>query len=305
MTKRLLDIALSMVAILVLLPLFILISIVIKLTSPGPVIYRQTRIGYGGRPFTIYKFRSMHVNRSPVCITLSNDARITHMGRLLRNTKLDELPQLWNILKGDMSFVGPRPDVPGYSDKLTGTGRLLWTVRPGLTGLDSVIYRNEAAILDCQPFPQEYYDNILWPQKVGINVYYVKNQSFYVDLIIMLATVVGRNIWLKYLLLKTKNAEIIRLQSHFPKLIQKSTPNFYDISRPCKFSPPVKTGMALYSLMPVQRNWMYSKGKGTVSEKLDLLIQKYEFVSLGEAGKRIVSEELPACSFTENHCAAI
>ena len=131
----------------------------------------------------------MKVNKLNVSITLSNDSRITPFGKFLRHSKIDELPQLWNILKGDMSIVGPRPDVPGYSDKLLGEDQLLWTVKPGLTGMDSVTYPNEESILDLQSDPQQYYNEILWPDKVRINVWYVKNRSLWLDIKILFWTV--------------------------------------------------------------------------------------------------------------------
>ena len=190
--KRLFDIFSSLFALLLLFPLLLLVALLIKLTMPGPVLFRQTRIGFGGRPFTIYKFRSMKVNRSKVSITLSSDNRITPLGRFLRRSKIDELPQLWNILRGDMSVVGPRPDVPGYSDKLQGSDQLLWTVRPGLTGLDSISYPDEETILDQQPDPQKYYDEVLWPDKVRLNLAYIKNRSFWMDIAIILFTVVRK-----------------------------------------------------------------------------------------------------------------
>lgn len=190
--KRSFDVISAFMALLLLMPLLLLVSLLIKLTMPGPVLFRQTRIGFGGRPFTIYKFRSMKVNRSKVSITLSSDNRITPLGRFLRRSKIDELPQLWNILRGDMSVVGPRPDVPGYSDKLQGSDQLLWTVRPGLTGLDSINYPDEEIILDQQPDPQKYYDEVLWPDKVRLNLAYIKNRSFWMDIAIILFTVVRK-----------------------------------------------------------------------------------------------------------------
>lgn len=190
--KRSFDVISAFMALLLLMPLLLLVSLLIKLTMPGPVLFRQTRIGFGGRPFTIYKFRSMKVNRSKVSITLSSDNRITPLGRFLRRSKIDELPQLWNILRGDMSVVGPRPDVPGYSDKLQGSDQLLWTVRPGLTGLDSISYPFEETILDQQPDPQKYYDEVLWPDKVRLNLVYIKNRSFWMDIAIILFTVVRK-----------------------------------------------------------------------------------------------------------------
>lgn len=190
--KRSFDVISAFMALLLLMPLLLLVSLLIKLTMPGPVLFRQTRIGFGGRPFTIYKFRSMKVNRSKVSITLSSDNRITPLGRFLRRSKIDELPQLWNILRGDMSVVGPRPDVPGYSDMLQGSDQLLWTVRPGLTGLDSISYPDEETILDQQPDPQKYYDEVLWPDKVRLNLAYIKNRSFWMDIAIILFTVVRK-----------------------------------------------------------------------------------------------------------------
>ena len=174
------------------MPLLLCAILLIKLTMPGPVLFRQTRIGFGGKPFVILKFRSMRVNKSTVSITLSSDTRITPLGRFIRKTKIDEFPQLWNILKGEMSVVGPRPDVPGYSDKLTGTDQLLWTVRPGLTGLDSITYPNEESILDLQPDPQKYYDEVLWPHKVKINLHYIKTRSMWMDLGIIVFTLMRR-----------------------------------------------------------------------------------------------------------------
>lgn len=187
--KRSFDVISAFMALLLLMPLLLLVSLLIKLTMPGPVLFRQKRLGFGGRPFTICKFRSMKVNRSKVSITLSSDNRITPLGRFLRRSKIDELPQLWNILRGDMSVVGPRPDVPGYSDKLQGSDQLLWTVRPGLTGLDSISYPDEETILDQQPDPQKYYDEVLWPDKVRLNLAYIKNRSFLMDMAIILFTI--------------------------------------------------------------------------------------------------------------------
>jgi len=187
--KRIFDIIFSLAGLILLLPVFILVTLIIKITMPGPVFFRQTRIGYNAQPFTIYKLRSMRVNTSNVSITLSNDERITPFGRFLRQTKVDELPQLFNIIKGDMSVVGPRPDVPGYSDKLSGEDQLIWTVKPGLTGLDSLTYPDEQIILDKQEDPQQYYDEVLWPAKVAINVEYVKNHTMMLDFKIIFRTI--------------------------------------------------------------------------------------------------------------------
>ncbi len=166
----------------------LLTAIIIAVGMPGPLLFRQIRIGRGGKPFTIYKFRSMKINSSSKSITLSNDKRITPFGRFIRNTKIDELPQLFNILKGDMNIVGPRPDVPGYYDTLTGEDQKIWALRPGLTGLDSMFYPDEQKILDPQPDPQQYYDKVLWPDKVRLNLWYANNRSLLLDIKIILNT---------------------------------------------------------------------------------------------------------------------
>ena len=121
-------------------------------------------------------------------VTLSTDNRITPLGQFLRRTKLDELPQLINILKGEMSIVGPRPDVPGYYDTLKGNDQIIWKLRPGLTGLDSLNYPNEQRILDRKEDPEVFYDTVLWPDKVRLNRWYAEHQSLLMDLGIVLNT---------------------------------------------------------------------------------------------------------------------
>lgn len=134
----------------------------------------------------------MTINNLNVSITLSNDSRLTPLGVFLRKWKFDELPQLYNIIIGDMSVVGPRPDVPGYSDKLTGEDTMIWSVRPGLTGLDSISYSDEASLLDIQTNPQAYYDEILWPAKVKLNKQYIKNRSMIADFLIIIYTLLRK-----------------------------------------------------------------------------------------------------------------
>lgn len=156
---------------------------------PGPVLFKQTRIGRYSRPFVIYKFRTMRLNNSKVSVTLSTDLRITPLGSFLRNTKLDELPQLFNILKGEMSVVGPRPDVPGYYDTLKGNDQVIWQLRPGLTGLDSMCYPNEQAILDREADPERFYDEQLWRDKVRLNKWYAEHRNLWMDIKIVLNTI--------------------------------------------------------------------------------------------------------------------
>ena len=189
MTKRLFDLILSLTALVLLTPLMLFTAVLIKLNMPGPVLFKQTRIGRYSRPFVIYKFRTMRLNNSKVSVTLSTDLRITPLGSFLRNTKLDELPQLFNILKGEMSVVGPRPDVPGYYDTLKGNDQVIWQLRPGLTGLDSMCYPNEQAILDREADPERFYDEQLWRDKVRLNKWYAEHRNLWMDIKIVLNTI--------------------------------------------------------------------------------------------------------------------
>ena len=192
MLKRIFDIVFSLIALLLLLPFLLIITVLIKIAMPGSVFYLQTRTGYRGEKFTIYKFRTMVMNTDNIVITIESDPRITRLGRILRMTKFDELPQLWNILKGDMSLVGPRPDVPGYYDELKGDDQVVLEVRPGLTGADSIAYTYEEIILQRQDDPVKFYDEKLFPDKVRINRAYVLKQSFFLDIKIILFTLLGR-----------------------------------------------------------------------------------------------------------------
>lgn len=175
--SRFTQLILSLIALLLLSPLFLLVAASIKVSMPGPVFFRQNRIGRQGRIFRIYKFRSMRLNDEQTSITIQDDERITPFGRFLRNSKIDELPQLLNILKGEMAIVGPRPDVPGYADRLEGEDRIILQVRPGLTGADSVAYPDEESLLAMQKNPEEYYNQVLYPAKVALNVTYVKTRT--------------------------------------------------------------------------------------------------------------------------------
>ncbi len=192
--KRIFDIFLAIVGFFLTLPIMLLICLLILITMPGPLLYWQTRTGYKGRHFTLFKFRSMIVNTDSIVITINSDKRITPFGQILRATKFDELPQLWNILKGDMSFVGPRPDVPGYYDKLTGDDRIVLDVRPGLTGADSIAYTYEESILGRKGDPVKFYNEKLFPDKVRINKAYVRKQNLKLDLTIILFTLLGRQL---------------------------------------------------------------------------------------------------------------
>ena len=152
----------------------------------------QERVGRNGRRFRVIKLRTMHVQPNvATTVTTAGDARITPLGRFFRRTKLDELPQLINVLKGDMSFVGPRPDVPGYADALIGDDRIILAVRPGITGPATLAYRDEEALLASVPNPEAYNREVIWPDKVRLNREYVENWSFWRDMFYIWVTVTG------------------------------------------------------------------------------------------------------------------
>lgn len=173
--------------------LLIVVAILIKAKMPGgPALFRQTRIGRHGKPFTILKFRTMTVGHGGSSVSVAGESRITPLGAVLRRYKIDELPELWNVLIGDMSFVGPRPDVPGYADRLQGDDREMLELRPGITGPASLKYRNEEELLAAVDNPQEYNDTVIYPDKVRINRYYLHNYSFMKDIEMIVCTVIGK-----------------------------------------------------------------------------------------------------------------
>lgn len=189
--KRAFDFLFSLSGLLVSSILMVIIAILIKLDSPGPVFYRQWRVGKNGKLFKLYKFRTMvkDADRIGGTVTTADDPRTTRIGKILRKFKLDELPQLWNVLKGDMSFVGPRPDVPGFADKLKGKDRIILSVRPGITGPATLKFRDEEELLKQQENPEEYNLKVIWPEKVRINREYVENYSFWKDIKYILLTI--------------------------------------------------------------------------------------------------------------------
>lgn len=182
--KRLFDIVLSSAAILVLLPLLPIISLLIKTTSHGPVFYRQQRVGMRGRLFWIVKFRSMveNADRTGPGITAARDARVTGFGSILRRFKLDELPQLWNVFRGDMSIVGPRPELPLYVASYDSCQKAVLTVRPGITDNASIAYRWEEEVLAGNPDPNKFYREVVLPRKLELNLQYISEMSLTHDL---------------------------------------------------------------------------------------------------------------------------
>lgn len=188
--KRTFDIVISAVSLLLLWPLILISAVLIRVESPGNPFFMQKRIGRHGKIFTVVKLRTMRSDAPKgTTITVRNDVRITRMGAWLRKLKIDELPQLWNIIKGEMSLVGPRPDVPGYADELKGSDRAMLALRPGITGPATLKYRDEEELLAAAKNPTEFNDTVIWPDKVRINLDYMRSYSLSKDLRYLLATV--------------------------------------------------------------------------------------------------------------------
>lgn len=189
MIKRIFDIAASLFGLIVLSPVLIFIAVLIRIRMPGPALFKQKRTGRYGKAFTIFKFRSMTLDHGGSTISVKGENRITPLGGTLRKYKLDELPELWNILKGDMSFVGPRPDMPEYTDRLVGEERKILELRPGLTGPATLVYANEEELLASVEDPNKYNDEVLWPEKVRLNLEYYHERTFFGDILIILRTI--------------------------------------------------------------------------------------------------------------------
>ncbi len=205
--KFIFDRVVSFIGLVVLWPFLIVVAILIKVKMPsGPVLFVQDRVGRGGQLFKCHKFRTMMVNHNGSTVSVAGDSRITPLGAKLRHWKLDELPGLWDVFIGKMSFVGPRPDVPGYADKLTGDDRDVLKLRPGITGPATLKYRLEDEMIaeyvagclaagdprPSQVIAEEYNDTVIYPDKVRLNCYYYRHYSFVKDIQMILCTVLGR-----------------------------------------------------------------------------------------------------------------
>ena len=199
----------SYCGLLILWPVLVVTAILIKIKMPGgPAFFCQKRVGKDGNLFTCHKFRSMTVKHNGSSVSVSGDSRITPFGAKLRHYKIDELPELWDVLIGNMSFVGPRPDVPGYADKLEGEDRDVLKLRPGITGPATLKYRLEDEMIseyvakrqaegdtrDSQVIAVEYNDTVIYPDKVRLNCYYYRNYSFWKDIEMIFATVLGKKV---------------------------------------------------------------------------------------------------------------
>ena len=179
----------AFLGLIVLFPILFIIAILIKIDSKGPIFFMQWRIGKNGKPFRICKFRTMSQQSEGDSVTIAGDPRVTRIGHWLRHSKVDCLTELVNVLIGQMSFVGPRPDVPGYADQLQGDDRRMLQLRPGITGPASIKYRNEEELLAQQSDPKWYNDNVIWPDKVRINLDYLDNWTFFGDIKLIFKTV--------------------------------------------------------------------------------------------------------------------
>ena len=199
--KYIFDRTVAFLGLLFLWPVLLIVAIMIKCQMSGPVFFVQQRVGKGGKLFPCHKFRSMSVNHNGSSVSVAGESRITPLGAKLRRYKLDELPELWDVLIGNMSFVGPRPDVPGYADKLQGEDRIILSLRPGITGPATLKYRNEEELLATVENPIKYNDEIIYPDKVRINRYYAEHHSFADDMRMIFCTVLGKKM--------TYNNEII------------------------------------------------------------------------------------------------
>lgn len=204
--KYIFDRLVALIGLLILWPVLVVVAIMVKVKMPGgPAFFVQKRVGKDGKLFSCHKFRSMTVKHSGSSVSVAGDSRITPFGATLRHYKLDELPGLWDVLIGNMSFVGPRPDVPGYADKLEGEDRDVLKLRPGITGPATLKYRLEDEMISeyvaqkqkegdsrpAQDIAVEYNDNVIYPDKVRLNCYYYRHYSFIKDIQMILATVLG------------------------------------------------------------------------------------------------------------------
>ena len=187
--KRLFDLFFSFIALSILTAPMLILFVLATISTGKLGLYSQNRIGLQGKVFLMYKLRSMKEGDDTSVITVKNDPRITRFGRFLRNFKLDEIPQLWNVIIGDMSLVGPRPDVVGYADELLGDDRIILSVRPGITGPATLKYKNEEALLAVQSDPVHFNDTVIWKDKIDLNKKYIENWSFTGDLKFILKTI--------------------------------------------------------------------------------------------------------------------
>ncbi len=204
--KRLFDIVASLIGLIVFAPVMLIIAIVVKMTSPGPVLFSQKRLTKGMKEFNIYKFRSMVSNefreKNTVQIKGSSN-EITPIGKFMRKTKLDELPQFWNILKGDMSFIGPRPELPRRLKYYNSKQKEIFSVRSGISSLASIVFSDEEYLMNQVEDPEKFYIEQIMPYKIELNLYYIENQSFFYDIWLIIATLLK-------IINRVKNEDVVK-----------------------------------------------------------------------------------------------
>ena len=190
--KRIFDFLVSLVGVIILSPIFIIVSIAIKLDSKGNILFLQKRVGRYGKEFNIYKFRTMVTDAEKLGkqITIGNDNRITKVGAFLRKFKIDELPQLFNVLLGDMSLVGPRPEVPKYVALYNDEQKRVLSIRPGITDMASLRYKDENDILGKVDNPEEYYINVIMKDKLSLNLEYIEKSNVFFDIYLIVKTII-------------------------------------------------------------------------------------------------------------------
>lgn len=204
--KRLFDIVASIIGIVCFFPIMLVVAIIVKVTSPGPILFSQKRLTKGMKEFNIYKFRSMVSNelreKNSVQIKGSSN-EITSIGKFMRKTKIDELPQFWNILKGDMSFIGPRPELPRRLKYYNDVQKAIFTMRSGISSPASIVFSDEEYLMNQVKDPEKFYIEEIMPYKIDLNLYYIKNQNFFYDIWLILATLLK-------IVNKVKNEDVIK-----------------------------------------------------------------------------------------------
>ena len=218
--KRLFDIVASLIGLIVFAPVMLIIAIVVKMTSPGPVLFSQKRLTKGMKEFNIYKFRSMVSNEFREKNTVQikgSSSEITPIGKFMRKTKLDELPQFWNILKGDMSFIGPRPELPRRLKYYNSKQKEIFSVRSGISSPASIVFSDEEYLMNQVEDPEKFYIEQIMPYKIELNLYYIENQNFFYDICLIIATLLK-------IINRVKNEDVVKdnkLLAKKEKMVEK------------------------------------------------------------------------------------
>lgn len=218
--KRLFDIVASLTGLIIFAPVMLIIAIVVKMTSPGPVLFSQKRLTKGMKEFNIYKFRSMVSNEFREKNTVQikgSSSEITPIGKFMRKTKLDELPQFWNILKGDMSFIGPRPELPRRLKYYNSRQKEIFSVRSGISSPASIVFSDEEYLMNQVEDPEKFYIEQIMPYKIELNLYYIENQNFFYDIWLIIATLLK-------IINRVKNEDIVKdnkLLAKKEKMVEK------------------------------------------------------------------------------------